>query len=377
MDTAMSRSKRIAAIVAGAVVVVLAGAAIAAYIAEREVREYVVAALGPQGSAARIDVGLTAIALTDVRLKAPAGWPAQDALRAAHVTIVTDLRDLMARRLHVREVTVSGFDLTVRRAPDGRIELLPGLRQTLASPGDAAPTSSEEDTLPREKRIDRIAFEDGTFDFYDESVSRPAWHIAVTNARATVGPLHFPALAEPSNVNVTGAIRGPSHTGTLSFAGWIALANRDSQTTTKLAGVDVVRFAPYLLKKVGTKTQIAAGTLDASVEASVRNDQLRAPGTITLHHLELADTGDPLDTFLSIPTKAAVAALKRRHDDITLHFVLAGNLHDPKFSLNENLMTKMGSGFASALGVSVEGVAKGVGETAKGLGGTLMNLLGQ
>ncbi len=82
--------------------------------------------------------------------------------------------------------------------------------------------------------------------------------------------------------------------------------------------------------------------------SSVRNDQLRAPGTITLHHLELADTGDPLDTFMSIPTKAAVAALKRRHDDITLHFVLAGNLHDPKFSLNENLMTKMGSGFASA-----------------------------
>jgi hypothetical protein len=40
-------------------------------------------------------------------------------------------------------------------------------------------------------------------------------------------------------------------------------------------------------------------------------------------------------------------------------------------------MTKMGSGFASALGVSVEGVAKSVGETAKGLGGALMNLLGQ
>jgi len=60
-----------------------------------------------------------------------------------------------------------------------------------------------------------------------------------------------------------------------------------------------------------------------------------------------------------------------------VHFVLDGNLRDPKFSVNENLLNKLGTGFADAMGVSVEGVAKGAGETVKGLGNALKNLLGQ
>ena len=90
--------------------------------------------------------------------------------------------------------------------------------------------------------------------------------------------------------------------------------------------------------------------------------------------VELWDHGDPLDTFLSIPTRAAVAALKD-HGQIKLDFVLDGNLHDPKFSLQENLSRKMAAGFAKALGVSTEGLAKGAGDTVKGIGSALKNLL--
>ncbi|MBV8627524.1 MAG: hypothetical protein JO371_06585, partial [Paraburkholderia sp.] len=77
------------------------------------------------------------------------------------------------------------------------------------------------------------------------------------------------------------------------------------------------------------------------------------------------------------PTRAAVAALKAHKGAITLHFVLEGNLRDPKFQLNENLMTALRTGFAQALGVSAEGVAKGAGQTAKGIADALRNLFGQ
>jgi hypothetical protein len=40
-------------------------------------------------------------------------------------------------------------------------------------------------------------------------------------------------------------------------------------------------------------------------------------------------------------------------------------------------MTELRANFAKALGVSAEGVAKGAGETVKGLGNALKNLLGQ
>lgn len=114
-----------------------------------------------------------------------------------------------------------------------------------------------------------------------------------------------------------------------------------------------------------------------TIDANVRDYRIHAPGTLTLNHLQISDGDSPLDTFLSIPTKAAIAALKDRKEEIKLDFVLEGDLRDPKFSLSESLSKKLAAGFAKALGVSAEGVAKGAGETVKGIGNALKNLLGQ
>ncbi|MFL9866463.1 DUF748 domain-containing protein [Paraburkholderia fungorum] len=373
---AMSKGKRWAIAVGGVLLVLIVVAVGALQFAQREVKTRVIAALGPLGSAEAIDVGLTSVHLTNVLLKAPPGWPAGDPLRADEITITPDIRDLIARRMHIHSVVVRGFDIAVLRTKDGAIRLVPNLRQAVNGPSDdeasgvATPGSSE-------KLIDHISFEQGNFHFYDMTVGPPAYKVTVSNANATVDHLHLPALSEPTNVSVTGSIKGPTHTGTVSFDGWIKVASKDSQTTSKLRGIDVVMLDPYLLKKAGGKAQVAGGTVDLTVESTVRNYQLHAPGTVTIHRLQLADSDNPLDTFMSIPTKAAIAALKTHNGDITLHFVLDGDLRDPKFSVQEGLMKRLGAGFANALGVSVEGVAKGAGETVKGLGNALKNLLGQ
>jgi Domain of Unknown Function (DUF748) len=372
---AVSIPKRVAIVVVSIVLVVLVVILGGLFYVQYEVKQRVTAALGPLGSAERIDVGLTTVRLTQVRLKPPPGWPAPDVLRADQITIVPDIHDLIARRMHIRSVTVTGFDLSVVRTPGGSIDILPNLKESL-NRSDASPNAGGP-SIPREKVVDHVGFEQGTFDFYDFTVSKPAYKVAVTNANASVDNLQLPALSNPTTVAVTGSIAGPSHTGTVSFDGWIKIASKESQTTSTLHGVDVVMLDPYLLKKTDAKAQITGGTLDMTVQSTVSNYQLHAPGTVTLHHLQLADTGSPLDTFLSIPTKAAIAALKSRSGDITVHFVLEGNLRDPKFSVNDSLLTKLGTGFAQAMGVSVEGVAKGAGETVKGLGNALKNLLGQ
>ncbi len=373
---AMSKGKRWAIAAGGVLLVLIVVALGALQIAQREVKAHVIAALGPLGSAERIDVGLTSVHLTHVLLKAPPGWPAGDPLRADEITLTPDIRDLIARRMHIRSVVVRGFDMAVLRSKDGSIRLLPNLRESL-NKADQDDANSAIAPASREKLVDRVSFEQGNFHFYDMTVGSPAFKVTVNDANATVEHLHLPALTEPTNVNVTGAIKGPQHTGTVSFAGWIAIASKDSQTTSQLRGVDVVMLDPYLIKKTGAKTQVTGGTVDLTVESTVRNYQLHAPGTVTIHHLQLADSDNPFDTFLSIPTKAAVAALKSHNGDITLHFVLDGDLRDPKFSVRDSLMTRIGAGFAKALGVSVEGVAKGAGETVKGLGNALKNLLGQ
>ncbi|NPT43223.1 DUF748 domain-containing protein [Paraburkholderia sp. 1N] len=372
---AMSKGKRWAIAVGGALLVMIVAVVGALQFAQREVKERVIAALGPLGSAQSIQVGLTSVHLTNVLLKAPPGWPAGDPLRADEITLTPDIRDLLARRMHIRSVVVRGFDIAVLRTKDGTIRLVPNLRESVNKSDEEA--AGPPTTTPREKLVDHISFEQGNFHFYDMTVGPPAFKVTVSNANATVDHLHLPALTEPTNVSVTGSIKGPTHTGTVSFDGWIKIATKDSQTTSTLRGVDVVMLDPYLLKKAGGKVQVTGGTVDLTVESTVRNYQLHAPGTVTIHHLQLADSDNPFDTFMSIPTKAAIAALKTHNGDINVHFVLDGDLRDPKFSVQEGLMKRLSAGFANALGVSVEGVAKGAGETVKGLGNALKNLLGQ
>ncbi|HEY1609410.1 MAG TPA: DUF748 domain-containing protein [Paraburkholderia sp.] len=368
------------AIGAAIVVVVLALLALGGLFAlQHKVKSEIIDVLGPLGSAERIDVGLKSIELTNVVLKAPPDWPAPDALRAAHVTITPDRHALLAHRVHILAVTISGFDLTVLRLANGSIRLLPNLRQSVSNEAGGTPPGGNASSLPREKLIDHIAFQNGTIDFFDRSVSNPPYRVTVSDANASVDHLRLPALADPSQVSVTGSIRGPSHTGQLTFGGWIKVASRDSQTTTTLRNVDVAALYPYLMTKAPTaaNARITGGTLDLDLQSTVQNYHLHAPGTLTLHDLRLEPASNPVDTFMSIPTRAAIAALKTRNGDLTLHFTLEGNLRDPKFELNDRLLTDIRTGFAKALGVSAEGVVKGAGETAKGLGDALRNLLGQ
>ncbi|HEY2025131.1 DUF748 domain-containing protein [Paraburkholderia sp.] len=372
---AMSKGRRWVVGVGSTVLALVVVAIGVLLFAQHEIRNRVTAALGPLGSAEHIDVGITSVHLSHVLLKAPPDWPAGEPLRADEVTITPDIRDVLAGRTHIREVVVRGFDLAVLRKPDGSLNLLPNLRDSLnrsdQSGNPGAPST------PREKQVDHIRFEQGNFHFYDMTIGPPPYKVTVSNASASVDNLHLPSLTEPTNVSVRGSLAGPAHTGTVTFDGWIKIANRDSQTTSTLRGVDVAMLDPYLLKKAGARAQVTGGTVDLTITSTVTNYHVHAPGTVTVHNLRLADTGNPLDTFLSIPTRAAVAALKTHNGDLTLHFVLDGDLRDPKFSVREGILTRIGAGFAQALGVSVEGVAKGAGETVKGLGNALKNLLGQ
>ncbi|WP_438394494.1 DUF748 domain-containing protein [Caballeronia sp. DA-9] len=357
---------------AGAVVVVLLLAAGGGWLyVMHEMKARVIEALGPLGSVEDVDAGYARITLSRVRMRGPQGWPADDALRAERVTLNIDMRSVLTSTLHLRNITVDGFYLSVARFADGRVDLLPNLKQ---STREAQASSTEAARHAREERlIDHVTFERGAMEFFDESVQKPPYRILISNAHATVDDLHLPALTNPTKLDMTGSIKGPSHTGTVAFNGWMKIASKDSQTHTTLRNVDIATLDPYLLKKVGARSTVTGGTIDLTLDATVQNYTIHAPGSVVLNHLQLSENGNPLDTFLSIPTKVAIAALKN-HDQIKLDFELDGNLRDPKFSLNESLTKKLAVGFAKALGVNAEGAARNASGVVKSIGDALKNL---
>jgi hypothetical protein len=63
-----------------------------------------------------------------------------------------------------------------------------------------------------------------------------------------------------------------------------------------------------------------------------------------------------------MPRAAVIAALKSHGGSIEADFRLTGRLDDPSFSVAQGLKAQIGLGIAAALGVSVLGVAEGVGK---------------
>ncbi|KIG09792.1 DUF748 domain-containing protein [Caballeronia concitans] len=373
---AASGAQRGARWAVGIVVAVIAVAIGGWFFVAHQMKERIRETLGPNGSVDEIDVGFGHVTLTRVRLRGPKGWPASDAMRAERIVLDVDMRAALSNRVHLRSVSVDNYYLSIVRAADGRVLILPGLKET-ARAADAKPDDKATQHAQEEKLIDRVSFERGAMEFYDASVQQPPYRVLISDARATVDHLHLPALTERTSLSMTGSIKGPSHTGTVTWDGWMIISSKDSQTRATLRSVDISTLDPYLLKKAGAKAAVTGGTIDMTIDAGVRDYRIHAPGSITLNHLQISDGNGPLDTFLSIPTKAAIAALKDRKDEIKLDFVLDGDLRDPKFSLSESLSKKLAAGFAKALGVSAEGVAKGAGETVRGIGNALKNLLSQ
>ncbi|SDV50419.1 DUF748 domain-containing protein [Chitinasiproducens palmae] len=400
MDRGTRKWLRVGAI---AIVLLALAAALAAHLATRAVEKRIVTLLGPLGHAGAIHVGLHQVVLEDVVIGAPAGWPARETLRARRLVFEPSWRELLAHRTVIRRVVGTDVYLSVRRNRNGRLEVLPTLRRTAAAAGaqgadatavatrangasaasaaidserrDASAVSGasgEAAARPRRPTdIGQIIVESGQLDYYDAVVATPPYRLRIDDFKLRIDDLHFPPTNAHTAFDLQGRLHQRGSGGTLHTHGWIALASSDVDIETRLRQADVTLLAPYLMRR--SPGLLAGGTADLTMRTRVRHPRLDANGRLDLHDLRLGEQG----TLAALPREVVLAALEDHKGVISLDFTLSGDLKDPKFSLDEGIATRFAAGFARALGVSSEGVAKGLGETAKGLGGALLNLIGQ
>lgn len=342
--------------VLGLVVAALVGLRVAAGV----LKDQIVAALGPETEIGAISLGWTSVHVDQLRIHAPKGWPAEDTLRAKRVTVTPDLRSLFSDKVQIYSITVDQPYLSMRRTASGSLELLPSLLQKKSDP-------KKPDQKSIAVAIGKVALNDGVLEFFDSTIARPPLKLRLEKVQASASDLLVPDLIGKTKFDIDATVKGVQRDGTLALSGWINVPTQDSSIKTKLRDVDLVALQPYLIKT--NETGVKRGSLDLDLDSEVDKGKLKAPGKLTIAQLQLAPAGGTFDTFMGVPRQAVIASLKDRNDKIDVDFTLEGDIHNPQFSLNESLSMKLTYGVAQTLGLSVEGLVKGVGSLgARGIG---------
>ncbi len=360
------------------VIALIVGGFVAWQFAVRSLKSQVEQALGPQGEVREIRVGLTGIEILDLRIRAQksAGWPSADELRAQRIVVSPDILDLLTARLSIDSILVEGAYIAMLRTRSGQIKVIPSLLETTTAVKESKTPDSA--TKPGDGKsatqisIGKILLAGGIIEFYDASIRATPVKLRLEQIDASIGKLLLPDLTGHTAIKIDGVIKGNRQDGKLAIDGSIELATKDSGFSTKLRGVDMTVLQPYLIKTA--ETGVRRGTLDLDLKSSVTKGKLRAPGTLTLADLELASSSG---TFMGLPRSATISMMKDKKGRISAKFVLEGDINDPKFSLNEQMATRLGSSLASALGISLESLAKGVGSVGSGSARGISESLGK
>lgn len=363
----------------------LVAALFAAYqFALRTIKSEIEKTLGAQGEVQEIRANLTGVEIVGLRMKAPPTddnsakrltWPAADQLRAERILIKPSFGDLLTGKIGLQLIRIEGAYISMLRTREGQMKVLPGLLDTRATSkpakGNEAPQAEKS---PTAITIQRIELANGIIEFYDASIRTTPHKLRLEQITAAIDKIRLPELTGMSTINLAGVVKGTRQDGKISISGMAELASKESGLSSHLRGVDLIPFQPYLLK--ATEAGIKKGSLDLDLNTSLKKGILHAPGTLTIKDLELTSTNG---TLMGMPRNAVVGLMKNRDGKITLKFVLDGNINDPKFSLNENMAKKFSSSMAETLGISIEGLARGVGSVggsaAKGLSDSVGKLL--
>lgn len=351
---------------------------IAYYFAVQRLKVAVEQGLGARAQVGDVVVRWNALELRDVVVRAADGWPVQDELRARVVRVVPALMSLLRGDIAVRELRLEGAYLSMLRARNGRLRLLPSVLEPVDAPAGASePTRAAQSEVPAEQasarviQFDSIVLADGALDYCDATVARKPHCIALRALDGRLSDLRIPTLDAESALALAGTVTGPTRDGHLALDGRLTLATRDMDLKLGLTGVDLRSVEPYLVK--AADAGVKRGVLDLSMHARVAKRRLDAPGQLTLSELELIEHGH---SALGLPRALVVSALKDRSGRIQVDFTLKGNLDDPKFSLNEVMASRFAAAVAEGLGVSIGGLAEGVGKAAGGIGEGLRKLFG-
>jgi hypothetical protein len=367
-------------VVATTVIVILGAAFLFGYRAGvRLLQDRIVDALGPGSRLTGLKVNWFSIELLGVTIDAPKGWPAMHTLEAERVVIFPDLRSLLSDQIRISSIVMEKPYLSMLRT-SGKLLMVPSLTEKDRNRDEPAAGSDSA----RAVTISTIKLTDGSLDLYDATVQRPPLKNHIEQIDAMIRDVTAPATTRVQ-FEITGIVKGIKRDGQAHLSGWIGPGAKDSSTRIALTAADLVALQPYLVKS--NENRISRGIIDLTLNSEVRSNILDGKGRVTLKNLEFAPARGFFDTFMGLPRNAVIGFLKDHHDAIDVDFALKGDVKNPRFSLNEDLSTRIAMGMAGQLGVSVKNLAEslgtigrkgaeGAGSVVEGVGSSIKRLFG-
>jgi hypothetical protein len=333
------------------ILLVMGGLSVLSFFGVKFVNSELRKTLGSGITVSEIKIRLTHLAVSGIRYEDPR--LKKPLLQIEQVNIYPTLFSFLKGELRIRELTLLRPSFFFYRSRDGTF-----VGPWPATGKEKGETGGKETKGTREGkafqvRIDRVRIQEASVDFEDRNVEEPPAEIHLRKVALEVGGLHYPFASVRSPVTLKGKMKGPTKEGEIEVKGWINFSTLDMDTLFKVREIELKTLEPYYRKRVSAEVESGDMTMEAKI--TVNNKVIDAPGSMELTRLRIGSGGG---SVFYIPAKTIVSLLKDKGNRIKVNFHVKGNLDDPRFNLQENIITRIGISLAEALGVPIRVVGE-------------------
>ena len=345
----------------GLIVIVLIGAYLGlSYYGAKLLQPQLQKILGPGFTLKEINVKLTHLSIKGVQYEGL--HTKKKYLSIEEIRIYPAVLSLFIGPLRIRNFTIREPSLSFYRTKEGVFVgpwAVPVKKRGREPSGDQEQKEGELISL----KIDRLRIQKGSVDFEDWKLGDPPAQIKLSETELEMKEIQYPFHSTRSPVELRGRLKGRMRkSGEILTKGWINLNTMDMEVELNVREIEVKLFEPYYRKRVSA--EIDSGYIAMDTKITLKEKTVDAPGKLELTNLHIK-RGE--GTVFWIPAQTLISLLKEKEDRIEVPFHMKGNIEDPKFSLQETLLTRIAVSLLEALGVPIKVVGEEILErTIKG-----------
>ena len=319
--------------------------------------------VGPGLTVAEIKVNPTYLSVKGVQYEDPPSR--QRFIQIEEMRIYPSLFSFLKGTMEIREWSILQPSFFFYRSQEG-VFIGPWLSMEKKEKGrEISDEGGGRKKEPIRIQIGQFHIQNGSIDFEDRKVGEPPAKIRLRKLDLRIKDIQYPLVSHHSPIELKVKMKGKEKEGTLETQGWIDLQTADMETLLKLREIEIKSLEPYYRKRVSA--EVEAGCLDMDATIALKNKRIDAPGQLELIDLQIKEEG----TIFWIPAKTVISQLKKIGNRVKVNFHLKGNMNDPRFKLQETVLTRIGISLAEAMGIPIkivgETLLEGNGKGAEGL----------